>query len=113
YKRIPGFYSRTPDDDLGYCMFLVEARLQRRECSLVVSLAAPLPLPKRRGRQVKKARRARLSIREDTSFDAFWNNVLIPRLSQRYAVKPVHTVAEISLLASRFPDNIKQFSVYD
>jgi hypothetical protein len=38
--------------------------------------------------------------------------VLTPRLAARHAVKPVHSVEEITLLASRFPENIRQFSVY-
>jgi len=38
--------------------------------------------------------------------------VLTPQLAARYGVKPVHTLEEITLLASRFPDKIKQFSAY-
>jgi len=58
YKRIPAFYSRRPDDDLGYCLFLLDARLSRRDCSLVISLPNRVPLQKRRNRQAKKAIRA-------------------------------------------------------
>jgi len=47
------------------------------------------------------------------SFQPFWEEVLEPRLAQRYGVKPVHSVREISQLASQFPGNIKQFSVYN
>jgi acetyltransferase-like isoleucine patch superfamily enzyme len=39
--------------------------------------------------------------------------VLVPQLATRHGVKPAHTLEEITLLASRFPEQIKQFSAYD
>ncbi len=48
----------------------------------------------------------------ESSFAPFWERVLAPRLAARYGVKPVHSLEEITLLASRFPDNIKQYSAY-
>jgi hypothetical protein len=113
YKRMPAYYSGRPDDELGYCLFLLEARLYRRDCSLVLPSLNGLPAQKRRCRQVKKAVRAGLTIRQDFSFLPFWEQVLTPRLHDRYGVLPVHSAAEIALLATRFPHNIKQFSVYD
>jgi len=113
YKRIPSYYSLAPTDDVAYCLFLLDARLSCRECSLVVPLGDRLPFQKRRKRQVKKAIRANLSLRQETDFRPFWDRVLIPRLRSRYQVNPVHTLGEITLLAGRFPDNIKQFSAYD
>ena len=38
--------------------------------------------------------------------------MLTPQLAARYGAKPVHTLEEITLLASRFPEQIKQFSAY-
>jgi hypothetical protein len=113
YKRIPSHYTVRPDDDIAYCLFLLQARLYRRDCHLVVPLAHRLPVQKRRRRQANKARRASLRIVEENQFLDFWGEVLKPRLLTKYGVKPVHTCDEITLLGSRFPENIKQFSVYD
>ena len=113
YKRIPAYYSHWPTDDVAYALFLLDARLCRRECSLVVPLAERLPFQKRRRRQMKKAVRANLLLRQDVDFNPFWEHVLVPRLLSRHHVRPVHTASEISLLASRFPNNIKQYSAYD
>jgi lipid II:glycine glycyltransferase (peptidoglycan interpeptide bridge formation enzyme) len=49
---------------------------------------------------------------QETTFQPFWEQLLVPQLAMRYQVKPVHSLAEITLLASRFPENIKQFSAY-
>jgi hypothetical protein len=113
YKYFPLYYSQGSEDDLSYSLFLLGARLYRRDCSLAVPCANRLPFQKRRLRQAKKALRARFVIRQDLDFCAFWEHVLIPRLASRYGVRPVHTLAEITLLAARFGQNIKQFSVYD
>ncbi|MCU0392991.1 MAG: hypothetical protein MUE81_17925 [Thermoflexibacter sp.] len=42
----------------------------------------------------------------------FWNEVLIPQLKNKYHLTPTHSLAEITLLALRFPKNIKQYNVY-
>ena len=112
YKRIPGFYNTLPDDEVAYALFLLEARLYRRDCAVVVSQADRLPFQERRQRQIKKAGRSNVRIVPETDYAAFWERVLVPRLVARHGVKPVHSVAEITLLAARFPENIKQFSVY-
>ena len=39
YKRIPEYYSSHPAGDVAYALFLLEARLCRQECSLVIPLA--------------------------------------------------------------------------
>jgi len=112
YKRCPRFYNSIPDDEVDYALFLLDAELSRRDCALVVNLAERLPLQKRRQRVINKARQAGLRISQDTSFAPFWDGVLAPRLASRFGVKPVHTVEEITLLGTRFPGHIKQFSVY-
>jgi hypothetical protein len=112
YKRVPGYYGYPCADEVAYCLFLLEAGLYGRECSLVVPMNERLPLQKRRKRQITKGLRSGLSIRIEADFSPFWNEVLTPRLLERYNVRPVHSVEEMTLLASRFPNNIKQFSVY-
>jgi lipid II:glycine glycyltransferase (peptidoglycan interpeptide bridge formation enzyme) len=53
-----------------------------------------------------------LSIIEDGDFSAFWK-ILEERLQGKYSVAPVHSLEEITLLKSRFPENIKLFCVAD
>ncbi len=112
YKRIPGFYNTLPDDEVAYALFLLEARLYRRDCAVVVPQADRLPFQERRKRQIKKAGLFNVRIVQETDYSAFWERVLAPRLAARHGVRPVHSVEEITLLASRFPENIKQFSAY-
>lgn len=112
YKRIPSFYNTIPDDEVPYALHLLEARLYRRDCAIVVPLGNRLPLQKRRRRQITKAMRRNVHVVQNKDFRPFWEQVLVPRLVERYGVRPVHTAEEITLLASRFPQQIKQFNVY-
>ncbi len=111
-KRVPRFYSLLPDDEVDYALFLLAARLVRRDCALVIAQQNRLPFRKGRKSEISKARRFGIRFVEETDFSPFWDQVLVPRLAGRYGVKPVHTLPEIALLASRFPQNIRQFSAY-
>jgi len=53
-----------------------------------------------------------LIIKEELNFELFWNEILIPNLDKKHQVRPVHSVDEIKLLYSRFPENIRHFNVY-
>jgi Acetyltransferase (GNAT) domain len=112
YKRMPGYYQTITEDDIEYALFLLEARLYRRDCSAAISLADRLPVFRERKTLIRKA--ADLGVRAvpETSFQPFWERVLVPQLESRHGAKPVHTLEEIALLARRFPGHIKQFSAY-
>jgi Acetyltransferase (GNAT) domain len=112
YKRIPAFYNVVSDDDMAYALFLVDARLSRRDTSATISQTDRLPLRKHHQRLAKKAINHGVRIVQETSFRPFWERVLVPQLAARYRAKPVHTLDEITLLASHFPEQIKQFSAY-
>jgi hypothetical protein len=112
YKRVPSFYNTLPDDDVAYALFLLGATLYRRDCAMVVNHADRLRFRKGRKSEISKARRNGVRVVQESGFDSFWEKVLVPRLESRYGVKPVHSIEEIKLLASRFPENIRQFSAY-
>lgn len=112
YKQCPSFYNTLPDDEIAYALFLLGAQLCRRDCAIVVNLAERLPFRKDRRTGISKGQRAGVKVVQETSFAPFWERVLAPRLAGRYGAKPVHTVEEITLLAGRFPQQIKQFSAY-
>lgn len=112
FKPVPAFYNTLPNDDVAYALFLLEARLYRRDTSTAISQMDPLPFRKGHKGLIKKAATMGIHIVQEASFLPFWELVLTPQLAVRYGAKPVHTLEEITLLASRFPEQIKQFSAY-
>ena len=112
FKPVPAFYNTLPNDDVAYALFLLEARLYRRDTSTAILQVDRLPFRKGHKGLIKKAATMGIHIVQEASFRLFWELVLTPQLAVRYGAKPVHTLEEITLLASRFPEQIKQFSAY-
>lgn len=111
-KLLPALYPILPSEEMEYLMFLLEAKLVRRDSIAVLDLENRLPLSRVRQRGIKKGIDNNIVIKEEVSFESFWNQILIPNLKSRYNVSPVHSLDEITYLKSKFPNEIKQFNAY-
>ncbi len=111
-KLLPGFYANLANEELNYALFLAEAKLIRRDTNAVIDLQQKFSIAKGRMQGVKKAEKFNLTIKEESNFESFWNQILIPNLELNYEAKPVHTLEEIQNLRNKFPSNIRQFNVY-
>lgn len=111
YKTVPHIYHRLPAEEDMYALFRHGARLLQRDVTLTIELSARLPLSKGRKWALKQAQRTGLRVSRSFDFDSFMaiaEHVLVTK----YHARPVHTAAEMNLLAGRFPDNIKLFAAY-
>ena len=112
-KLLPKIYNQLPSDEMDYLLFLIKAKLTRRDLSSSISNENPLKIESsNRLRGIKKGVKNELQVQEESNFDVFWKEVLEPNLKQVHNQKPVHSLKEISLLKSHFPENIRQFNVY-
>ena len=111
-KTLPSIYHLKPAEEILYALFLVEAKLIRRDSLSVIDLQQEKKVSKIRKRGVQKAILNNLIIKEEESFDTFWNKILIPNLDKKHHKKPIHLVEEMNYLKSYFPENIRQFNVY-
>ena len=113
YKHIPYIYSSLPaEEDLFALTNVCGATIQSRDVASVVDLHRRLPLSELRRRGIKKAVASRLQVIESTDYTSFWD-VLSSNLMERFHASPVHSLSEIELLSSRFPQNIKLYVVTD
>ncbi len=110
YKTIPRFYHRQPADEDLFALFIHKAVLKRRDLTTVIDPQFPAPAQTRRKRGLKAAAKAGLSIAASDRWEDFWA-ILAQNLDARHNLKPVHTVEEIRLLHSRFPEAIKLYCV--
>ena len=94
-----------------YSLFKTNAELLRMDMHSVVDLKHK-SYSKSRKEGVKRGVKSNLRVEESHSFDLFWNEILISNLTSKHNVHPVHSLEEITLLKSRFPDNIRQFNVF-
>ncbi|MBO6077179.1 MAG: GNAT family N-acetyltransferase [Bacteroidaceae bacterium] len=115
YKPVPRIYSSLPADEDLYALSQNGAIIKKREISSIVDLSKRIPLSTLRKRGYKKATRNSLAVVEgnfEKDIEDYWN-ILSELLRDKYDSKPVHTLDEIRLLQSRFPDSIRLYVVKD
>lgn len=115
YKPIPYIYSRQPAEEDLYALFRSGGVLKQRGVSSVIDLKKPLPMRQSRKSGCVKALKTGLrsdagNMQED--LQAFWD-ILAGILQEKHGRKPVHSVDELRLLHSRFPDSIRLHVVRD
>jgi hypothetical protein len=109
YKAIPHIYHRVPAEEDLYALTALGARHVRRDLSSAIDLQNPLPLAKGRKWSAAKARREQVVVQRSADLETF-QGIVKEQLQARHSLTPTHTAAEIALLASRFPNNIKLFA---
>lgn len=113
YKPIPNFYFLKGNQELDFFLCRKGGFLERKEMNLAINLTIPLDISKSKLKHFRRIENLHLEIVEEQNLYPFWEEVLKPRLAEKYNTKPVHTKEEIAILKKKFPKNIKQFSVYN
>jgi hypothetical protein len=108
YKAVPHIYHRLPAEEDLYALFRHGARLFRRDISSTIDMGERVEFSKGRKWSIKQARKAGLRVEQSHDFEKFMS-MEAELLAAKYGVKPTHTGAELELLASRFPEEIKLF----
>jgi hypothetical protein len=112
YKAIPHIYHNFPAEEDLYALFRFDARLVRRDASSAICLKNRLGFSRDKRRGIKSARKNELVVKESNDFTAFMS-LMEGLVQSKYKAKPTHRGDELNLLASRFPDNIKLFAVFE
>ncbi|MEJ8757647.1 GNAT family N-acetyltransferase [Pontibacter sp. H259] len=110
YKAIPHIYHQLPAEEDLYALFRSNAILYRRDLNAVISLANKLPYNNLRKRKLKQAALQGLQIELSQNYEQFLS-ISQQILTAKYNTFPAHTAVELQLIASRFPDNIKLYTI--
>ena len=112
YKAIPWIYHKIPSEEDLYALFkCTDAKLVGCNISSSIDMSNKPRFKELRRRGVKKAIKNGVTVRLSEVYEEFWN-VLTETLKVAHNVRPVHSLDEIKLLASRFPDKIKLYVAY-
>ncbi|MCF0243747.1 MAG: GNAT family N-acetyltransferase [Bacteroidaceae bacterium] len=110
YKAVPHIYHKTPSEEDLYALHnVLNAQLMKREAACSIDFTNRIPFRSCRFSTLKVAKRNGVEIVESDDYAAFWQ-ILSATLHNKYNTTPVHSVGEIELLHSRFPDNIRLFT---
>lgn len=111
-KLIPDFYTLRAAHEINYFLYQKKAHLQKRSMNLAIDYSKPLQISKSKLKHFKRISQLDISIEETEDCSSFWNQILIPRLQEKYQANPVHSLEEINHLKLKFPSNIKQINAY-
>ncbi|MBX3482843.1 GNAT family N-acetyltransferase [Phenylobacterium sp.] len=110
YKAAPSCYHREPAEEDLYALFRCGARLVRSDLGSVVDLGRPANWSKSKRQGLTKARAAGVTVARSGDLAAF--HALLAEVLARHGAQPTHSVAELRLLAGRFPDRIALFAAH-
>lgn len=112
YKAVPWIYHRLPSEEDLFAIFLqCGARLLGRDVSSTIMPNHPVKWKRDRHYAANKARTNGIRVVPSDDFTAFWQ-ILSDNLMRKFSTRPVHSLDEIRLLHSRFPDNIRLWEAY-
>ena len=109
YKAVPHIYHRYPCEEDLYALFRHHASLIETNISTTIDLLCPLPLDRGNKSGANAARKAGITVGPSEDWQQYWH-LLSSLLDERYDTRPVHTLDEILLLQSRFPDDIRLYT---
>jgi hypothetical protein len=109
YKPVPHIYHAYPHDCEQYALYQLGAERVACNLSSTIDLTTPLRYTELRRRGIKRAQKSGVTIHKSNDFAPFWS-VLEENLRQRHNVSPVHSLAEITLLHNRFPNEIQLYT---
>jgi hypothetical protein len=108
YKAIPHIYHDVPTQEDLYALTLLGAQLIRRDLSSAIDFNRNVKMSKGRKYQINQARKADIAISEETDFGEYWK--LLTEVVGKHGAKPTHSLAEIEVLAARFPQEIRLYT---
>lgn len=109
YKPVPHIYHRYPCEEDLYAIFRAGGVLAESNISTTIDLDEPLPFDRGNKRNVNLALKSGVEVKESGDWQGYWD-VLDALLMEKYDRHPVHSLDEILLLHSRFPENIKLYT---
>ena len=108
-KPVPHIYHLAPAEEELYALSVHGARLERRDVSAAVPACSRPAYSTERRRAVRRGRGHDLVLGPSDAIEEFMA-LLGEVLLARHGVEPVHTAAELRLLATRFPAAITLYT---
>ncbi len=112
YKCVPGYFTAQASNEDQYALYLLRARLIRRDTSSVYDRERPVRSEHGRLLSQRRAETGDWKLVVATDPMDFWERILIPNLRDRYDATPVHTAEEMRLLMDTFPEQIHLYELH-
>jgi hypothetical protein len=104
YKAVPHVFHACPAEEDLYALHRLGARLVRRDLSSAIALQETFHFTPGRRHAVDKARKAGIQLQAAADPEAF--HALLSDVLRKHDTVPTHSLPELRLLQSRFPQHI-------
>ena len=108
YKPSPYIYHSQPSEEDLYCLFLHGAKLTATGLSSVIPIQRRPEISTIRRKQLALANRKGVTVERGENWSEAWR-LLSQVLEQRHGALPTHSLDDILLLSSRFPNEIELY----
>lgn len=109
-KQLPFIYHSGLSEELNYLRHHLKARTVSFDSYFVLDDLNNYKPNRNRKRALLLAKKNQLKLSNE-GLEFFWQSILTENLNSRFKSKPVHTIGEIKYLISKFPNQIRFFSV--
>ena len=109
YRAMPHIYHSYPAEEDLYALFRHGAELTVSNVSTTIDLRCPLHFNTGAKSSVACARKNGVVVAESERWADYWQ-ILSQLLKERYDATPVHSLEEMQLLKSRFPEQIRLYA---
>lgn len=110
-KPLPSLYCNAANDELAFLHQFYAGKVEYAVGSVVYNRKEPA-VSKSVIRNAHIAEKNGIQIRHTDDFRTFWNELLIPRLHDRFRKQPVHSLEEMLWLKEKFPDDIQLIGAF-
>lgn len=110
-KTVPSIYCETANDELPFLHQFYGSSVEMNIGSVIYN-RKEIVFSKSVVRNAINAQKKGIVIRKSNDFTTFWNDLLQPRLEERFNKKPIHSLDEIIYLKERFPDEIELHAAF-
>ena len=110
-RLVPRAFCRLPSDGLAFWLHQQGAQLTGRELNSVIDLTQNFRIGTWRRNNLRQARQHGVRVGVSLDYAAFWT-ILTENLLQSHGQQPVHTLAEIELLARQNSGHLTLYAAF-
>lgn len=110
-KTIPSIYCESGNEELSFLSQFYGGPVEMNIGSVIYN-RKEIVFSKSVVRNAKNAQKKGIEIKKSNDFTTFWNDLLLPRLEERFNKKPIHSLEEIIYLKERFPNEIELHAAF-
>lgn len=111
-KSMLPFYAPDFHAEIQQVLSDKQAKITAQKMNLAIDFRTEYSISKSKLKHYRRLQSEGLVVKKEADCTVFWQEVLEPLLLEKYHTKPLHSLAEINSLQSKFPNHIEQYNLY-